>query len=123
MSRDAAAERAAHLVGSGPQSSSPPGSADTGEERLRGMARRVLTAPHRLLPQSCPPARSHSVLCSVVSDSLRPHGLQPTRLLCPWDSPDKNTGVGCRALLQGIFPTQGSTQVSCIAGACGFFTV
>ena len=29
-------------------------------------------------------------------------------LLCPWDSPGKNTGVGCRALLQGIFPTQGS---------------
>ena len=29
------------------------------------------------------------------------------RLLCPWDSPDKNTGVGRRFLLQGIFPTQG----------------
>ena len=29
------------------------------------------------------------------------------RLLCPWDSPGKNTGVGCHALLQGIFPTQG----------------
>ena len=28
------------------------------------------------------------------------------RLLCPWDSPGKNAGVGCRALLQGIFPTQ-----------------
>ena len=45
---------------------------------------------------------------SVVSDSLQPHGLYPTRLLCPWDSPGKNTGVGCHALLQGIFPTQGS---------------
>ena len=45
---------------------------------------------------------------SVLSDSLRPHGLQPTRLLCPWDSPGKNTGLGCRFLLQGIFPTQGS---------------
>ena len=30
-----------------------------------------------------------------------------TRLLCPWDSPGKNTGVGCQAFLQGIFPTQG----------------
>ena len=30
------------------------------------------------------------------------------RVLCPWDSPGKNTGVGCHALLQGIFPTQGS---------------
>ena len=37
-----------------------------------------------------------------------PFGLQPTRLLCPWDSPGKDPGVGCRALLQGIFPTQGS---------------
>ena len=45
---------------------------------------------------------------SVVSDSLQPCGLQPTRLLCPWDSPGKNTGVGGHALLQGIFPTQGS---------------
>ena len=43
----------------------------------------------------------------VVSDSWRPRGLQTTRLLCPWDSPGKNTAVGCHALLQGIFPTQG----------------
>ena len=41
-----------------------------------------------------------------MSNSFRPHGLQPTRLLCPWDSPGKNTGVGCHALLQGIFLTQ-----------------
>ena len=32
----------------------------------------------------------------------------PARLLCPWDSPGKNTGVSCHVLLQGIFPTQGS---------------
>ena len=37
---------------------------------------------------------------SVVSDSVRPHRRQPTRLLCPWDSPGKNTGVGCHFLLQ-----------------------
>ena len=47
-----------------------------------------------------------SVSHSVVSDSLWPHE-QPARLLCPWDSPDKNTGVGCHSLLQGIFLTQG----------------
>ena len=35
-----------------------------------------------------------------MSDSVRPHGQQPTRLLCPWDSPGKNTGVGCHFLLQ-----------------------
>ena len=39
-------------------------------------------------------------VASVVSDSVQPHGLQPTRLLRPWDSPGKNTGVGCRFLLQ-----------------------
>ena len=39
---------------------------------------------------------------------LCPYGLQPTRLLCPWDSPGKNTGVGCHFLLQGILLTQGS---------------
>ena len=44
---------------------------------------------------------------SVVSDSLWRYGLWPARLLCPWGSPGKNTGVGCHALLQGIFPTQG----------------
>ena len=37
---------------------------------------------------------------SVVSNSSRPHGTQPTRLLCPWDFPGKNTGVGCHFLLQ-----------------------
>ena len=36
------------------------------------------------------------------------HGLEPTKLLHPWDSPGKNTGVGCHFLLQGIFLTQGS---------------
>ena len=43
-----------------------------------------------------------------MCDSLRPHGLSPARLLCPWDFPGKNTGVGCHFLLQGIFPNQGS---------------
>ena len=38
---------------------------------------------------------------SVVSDSSRPHGLQPTRLICPWDFPGKSTGVGCHCLLWG----------------------
>ena len=47
------------------------------------------------------------VSCSVISNCLQLHGLQPTRLLCPWNSPGKNTGVGCQSLLQGIFLTQG----------------
>ena len=47
------------------------------------------------------------VIYSVVSNSLQPHGLQPARLLCPWDSPGKITRVDCHSLLQRIFPTQG----------------
>ena len=47
-------------------------------------------------------------MCSVVSDSLRLYKLYPTRLLCPWNSPGKNTGVDCHSLLQRIFPTRGS---------------
>ena len=35
-----------------------------------------------------------------MSDSVRPHRWQPTRLPCPWDSPGKNTGIGCHFLLQ-----------------------
>ena len=45
-----------------------------------------------------------------MSDFLWPHGLQPTRLLHPWDFPGKNTGVGCHFHLQGIFLTQGSNS-------------
>ena len=50
------------------------------------------------------------VECSVTKScpTLRLHGLYPARLLCPWNSPVSNTGVGCNFLLQGIFPTQGS---------------
>ena len=47
---------------------------------------------------------------SVISDSWRSYGLQPSRFLCPWDFPGKNTGVGCHFLLQGIFLTQGLNQ-------------
>ena len=47
--------------------------------------------------------KSESECCSVVSDSLQPHGLYS-----PWNSPGQNTGVGSLSLLQGTFPTQGS---------------
>ena len=46
-------------------------------------------------------------VASVMSDYLQPYGLQPARLLCSWDSPGKDTGVSCHALLQGIFLTHG----------------
>ena len=50
--------------------------------------------------------------CCLVSKSylilLQPHGLEPARLIYPWDFSGKNTGVGCHFLPQGNFPTQGS---------------
>ena len=42
-------------------------------------------------------------MCLTLCD---PMDCSPTRLLCPWDSPGRNAGVGCRFLLQGIFLTQ-----------------
>ena len=50
---------------------------------------------------------AHAQLCLILYD---PHLLKPTRLLCPWNFPGKNTGVDFYALLQGIFLTQGSNQ-------------
>ena len=43
-----------------------------------------------------------------MSNTVQPHELQSTRLICPWNSPGKNTRVGCLSILQGIFLTQGS---------------
>ena len=43
------------------------------------------------------------VSSSIMSNSLQLHGLQPARLLCPWNSPVENTGVGCHFHLQWIF--------------------
>ena len=55
---------------------------------------------------------------SVVSDSLWPHGLQPIRLLCPWNSSGKNTRVDCHSLAS---QPRNQTQVFCITGR--FFTI
>ena len=52
------------------------------------------------LPFPSPMHESEKWSRSVVSDSSRPHGLQPTRLLHPWDFPGKSTGVGCHRLLR-----------------------
>ena len=47
------------------------------------------------------------VLVSQLCPTLRHHGLWPARLLCPWNSPGKNTGVGGHSLLQGDLPNPG----------------
>ena len=54
---------------------------------------------------------------SVKSDSLRPRGLYPSRFLCPWDSSDRNTGLGCRALLQGNLADPGIEPASPVSSA------
>ena len=56
------------------------------------------------------PALKFCCCCLVnkLYPTLQPHGLESTKLLCPWDFPGKNTGVGCHFLLQGLFLTQGS---------------
>ena len=59
--------------------------------------RDCMSKPYALGHRGCPWKGCH------VSDSVQPRGLHS-----PWNSPGQNTGVGCHALLQGIFPTQGS---------------
>ena len=78
----------------------------------------ISTAPSQFLPlyklflpNSIPlPFFRCCWVTSVMSNFLQPYGSQSPSLLCPWDSPGKNTGVGCHALLHGIFPTQGLNQ-------------
>ena len=59
--------------------------------------------------------------CSVMSDSLQPHGLLSTRLLCPWDFIGKNTGVRCHPGDPGDLPDPGIETTS-PASAGRFFT-
>ena len=61
---------------------------------------------------------------TLAMSSLPPHGLEPIRLLCPWDSPGRNTGLGCHAFLQGIFPDPGTETRSLVSSALagGLFT-
>ena len=63
---------------------------------IQGSQETLIPAPR----QECSDAQSWPTPCDTWPE--------PARLLCPWDSPGRSTGVGCRALLQGAFPTQGS---------------
>ena len=54
--------------------------------------------------------------------TLQPNGLQPARLLCPWDSPGKNTGVGGHALLRGSYRPRDWAHVSCVPCMAGGFS-
>ena len=52
------------------------------------------------------------LLCSIVSNSWQPRGLWPAGLLCLWDFPSKNTGVGCHFLAPGDLPNPGIEPTS-----------
>ena len=58
-----------------------------------------------------------------MSSSGQPYGPKPSRLLCPWDSPGKNNGVGCLVLLQRIFPTQRWNPISYVSSLAGGFFI
>ena len=64
---------------------------------------------------------SETASCLGMSDSSRPHGLWPARLLHPWDSPGKDTGVGCIPFSRGSSWPRDRIWVSHIAGR--FFTI
>ena len=100
-----------------PRSPSPPPGPSTAIQTLTSPGTHNYSL--KLLAQSC---SQHPLfwlvgaltVCwvTLVSDSLPPDGQWTARLLHPWDSPGKNTGVGCHVLLQGIFVTQGLNPVS-----------
>ena len=75
-----------------PIDGSPPGSASLGFSRQEYWSELPFPSPMH-------ESEKWKWSRSVVSDSSRPHGLQPTRLLGPWDFPGKSTGVGCHCLL------------------------
>ena len=97
---------------SDPMDCSPPGSSVHGISQVRRLEWVAVSSSRGIfLAQQWNPCLLYNVLynvttycccqvTSVVSDSMRPHRWQPTRLPCPWDSPGKNTGVGCHFLLQ-----------------------
>ena len=79
-----------------PIDGSPPGSLSLGFSRREHWSGLPFPSPMR---ESEKWKWSHS----VMSNSSRPRGLQPTRILCPWDFPGKSTGVGCHCLLHWVW--------------------
>ena len=65
------------------------------------------THTHTHPPNNCSRDETVKVQVTQSCPTLQPCGLYPAKLLCPWNSPGKNTGVGCHFPFQGIFPTQG----------------
>ena len=81
-----------------PRDGSPPGSPIPGVLQARTLERVAISFSNAWKWKVKVKSFSH-VWPSVTSDPQRPHGLQPTRLLRPWDFPGRSTGVGCHCLL------------------------
>ena len=85
---------------------------------MQGIQVQSLVCKLRSHEATKPACHSSSLCCcccqvaSVVSDSVRPHRRQPTRLPCPWNSPGKNTGVGFHFLLQ-CMKVKSESEVTC----------
>ena len=83
-------------------------------QSVKGIFHQVLGQLQEALPTYCIP--SHGCACVLPScpTLYNPMDCSPPGCSVHGDFPDKNTGVGCHALLQGIFPTQGSNQHLCL---------
>ena len=88
------------LTLSNPMDCSPSGPSVHGILQARTLEWVAISFSRGLNQVSCIGGCCCCKVTSVVSDSVRPHRRQPTRLPHPWDSPGKNTGVGCHFLLQ-----------------------
>ena len=84
------------------------------EFRFRFLRVRNSLKVHRSYLIPCVCARAHTRTCSVVSDSLGPYGLQPTRLLCPWNFPRRILEWGAMSSSRGSSQPRDWTRVSCI---------
>ena len=95
--------------GKGPRSAPPP----PRKEAQPCLLLTLWCKPVHMCVCVCARARAHAqahVCAKLLQSCPTPCDPMDSRLLCPWDSPGKNTGVGCHFLLQGIFPAWGSNR-------------
>ena len=104
-----------------PESLSPGDSCSSSVE-TQGSGEQNLDQLHQIVLEAyCSDCCCYYLIAKSHPPLLQPHGLQPARLLCPWNFPGKNPGVGCHFLLQGDLPDPWIRPMSpALAG--GFFT-
>ena len=80
------------------------------DEKFSGCMLVMTTQRSELYQRGCVCVHAHAHTRALSQVRLCDSGLLSASLLCPWDSPGKNTGVGCHFLFQGILPTQESNS-------------